>query len=350
MDRAAFQHLVCTLYAQDDLKGEVASLKIPILWLGMKNFSEWPKGMVRLFQVVKKYQVDLIHTQLFGADVMGRVVGRLSRVPVVSTIQASVYESGIPSFRSPARRWLDEWTGRLCNHKFIAVSHFVKQSVQQRLKYDARKIVVIPNSVDLDHFYPNGNKMELRRQLGWSHEDILLICVGKLNPPKGQHYLIQALPAVIRNYPRVKLLMIGKGPSEKELISLAEQLGLRDKVFFMGVRNDVKELLELSDFFVFPSLSEGMPVALLEAMAMKKPCVASDIPPTREVIEDKKTGLLVAPRSSEAIAEAVLELLHVPERAEVLASRGRDFVVEKFNAKRSAQLLETLYQDLLEER
>ena len=348
LNREPFQHVVCHLYPQGDLKEELASFGIPTFWLGMRRLSEWPRGALRLIQMIKKSRVDLIHTQLFGADVIGRIVGRLFNIPVVSTIQSSVYEPGIPYFRSPARRWVDGWTGKLCNSKFIAVSCFVKQSIQRRLKYRDEDIVVIYNGLDPAKFSPDGDRIRLRRSFGWNGEDTLLICVGKLNPPKGQHWLIQALQDVVRRYPRVKLLVVGSGPSQEEWVALSCRLGLKDKVFFMGERRDVRDLLDMSDIFVFPSISEGMPLALLEAMAMKKPCIASDIPPIREVIEDRKTGLLVTPRSTEAIVVAIGQILSHPERAKALASRGRDVVIEKFNAQKNAHLLEELYRELLE--
>ncbi len=349
MNGTAFQHVVCHLYGEDDLKGEISLLHIPVFCLGMKRLSQWPKGMVRLLRIIKKYRPDLIHTQLFGADVMGRVLGCLLGIPVVSTLQSSVYEPGIPYFRSRGRQWIDGWTGRLCRAKFIAVSQFVKQSVQKRLNYREEDIVVIHNSVDPGEFSPNGDRSRLRRSLGWDDRDIFLICVGKLNPPKGQNYLIQALPKVIREYQRVKLLVVGSGPNEREWEALSQQLGLKDAVFFMGDRKDIKDLLEASDIFVVPSLSEGLPVALLEAMSMKKPCIASDIPPVREVIGERKAGILVEPGSAEAIAAALLEVLRSPERAGEMASHARELVVEKFHAGKNARLLEEFYSSLFKE-
>ncbi len=348
LDATQFSSVVCHLYPPDSLKGEIASLEIPILWLGIKGFSEWPKGVVRLIQTVKTYKVDLLHTQLFGADVLGRIVGRFLKIPVVSNIQSSIYEPGVPYFKSSRQKWIDSWTGRWCNEKFIAVSHFVKESVQKKLHYKEEDIVVIPNGVDLQNFSPNGSQRELRRSFGWGEKDVLLICVGKLNPPKGQEYLIGALPLVKRCHPNVKLLIVGSGPRQEEWMKLSRRLGLEGIVFFLGDRSDVNSLLAMSDIFVFPTLSEGMPFALLEAMAMEKPCIASDIPPIREVIEDGKTGLLVRPRQAKSIAEAILNILNAPEQRVEMARRGRAVIVEKFSAESNVRLLETLYKDLLQ--
>lgn len=347
IDKSSFEPIVCHLFPRKDLQEDIVSLGIPVFWLGLNRFSDLPKGILSLRQVIKKNRIALIHTQLFGADVVGRIAGRLLRIPVVSTIQSSVYEPGIPYFRSPRRQWLDGWTGRLCNKKFIAVSEFVKKSVVQRLKFREEKIVVIYNAVDVEEFSALPDRLSLRRQFGFRETETLLICVGKMNPPKGHRYLIEALLKVVPLFPHLKLLILGDGPSRKALETLGQSLGLKDHLVFLGEWAEVKEFLSLSDIFVFPTLSEGMPLALLEAMAVGKPCIASDIPPIREAIQDRETGLLVKPRSAEAIAEAILELLKSPEKAQTIALRGRESIFKRFDAEKSARLLETLYQEIL---
>lgn len=350
IDRRFFEPVVYHLFPAEDLKGEIESLGVPVHWLGLTRLTDLPRGMFALLRFIRKSPVDLIHTQLFGADVAGRVVGRLLGIPVVSTLQSSVYEPGIPYFWSPTRRWIDRWTGRWCNRKFIAVSEFVKQSASKRVGFRKEDIIVITNAVDPEEFVPSADGVALRKRLGFVKGDILLISVGKMNPPKGHLYLIEALPKIISRFPHLKLLLVGDGPSRKKLERVGGTLGLKEHLFFLGERKDVKELLAISDFFVFPTLSEGMPLALLEAMAMEKPCIASNIPPIREVVEDGKTGLLVTPKNPEAIREAVLELLEDPQKAAILASQGRKFVTEKFHAEKNVRFLEDFYQDLLRRR
>jgi len=270
---------------------------------------------------------------------------------LITTLQGSEHERGTEYLYSAKRRLAHSLTG-ICNDAFVAVSAFVKESAMRNLGLNADKITVIPNSVDIEEFRnvrresANGK----REELGILPQEKVILTVGRLDPPKGHRFLFLAMGDILRAVPELKLLVVGDGPSRSSLEALARDLGIAANVVFTGVRSDVRELLALAQVFVLPTLSEGMPVTLLESLASGVPAVASRIGPTEEVIEDGVSGLLVPPRSPQALADAVLVLLQNSERAKAMAERGRLLVDEKFSARGCADALAGLYLSLSEER
>ena len=311
-----------------------------------------PRAFPRLWRVVKRIRPDIIHTQLFGADCYGRLIGRWMGIPVVSTIQSSVYESPDPYLYSSKQEWVDRWITRRCVQKFVAVSGFVKGSLQKRFRIPDSRIVVIPNAVDPSPFEKVASHEvdRLRVTLEIPKESKILITVGKLNPPKGHRFVLKALRLLKGQIPDWYWLIIGDGVSRSSLEKETQESGLRENVRFLGVRRDVPELLALSDLFVFPSVSEGLPFVLLEAMAAGKPCVAFRMGPMPEVVEEGSTGLLAEPLSAESLAHNIKSLLDDPARSAAMGAAGRDRVQNYFHADQMAERLGELYRRIYQRR
>jgi glycosyltransferase involved in cell wall biosynthesis len=352
LDKARFRNIVCTLGPPHHLVPEIRSLGIPVHCLDSSSSASPMKRFSRLIRLLRRHRADILHTQLFRADIYGRLARLVCRpMIVITTLQGSEHEPGTEYLYSAKRRLAHSLTG-ICNDAFVAVSAFVKESAMRNLRLSADRIRIIPNSVDIEEF-PNirqGNANGKREELGISPQERVILTVGRLDPPKGHRFLFLAAGEILRAFPELKLLVVGDGPSRSSLEALARELGIAEKVVFTGVRPDVRELLSLADVFVLPTLSEGMPVTLLESLASGVPAVASRIGPTEEVIEDGVNGLLVPPRSPEALADAVLVLLRNSERAQAMAERGRLLVHEKFSARGCAEALTGLYLSLAEER
>jgi len=354
IDKSRFINAVCFLFDRDDLQPELLRLGIPVYKLGMSSQYDWRKGLFGLRAVIKEGQFDVIHTELYWANIYGRVCGRLfSDAKIVTTIHAPTYEPQILKDDPNLKPWkltlvriLDGLTGTVCNYRFVACSEFVKRSAVGRLGYRPESIQVIYNGIDLGSFREDdsGKVISLRRELGLDHGEAILVNVGRLIPQKGQRYLIMAMPKVLDEQPSCKLLLVGEGPMENELQDLAHDLGVGEAIWFLRTRHDVPAILQLSDLFVLPSLSEGMPVALLEAMAMRKPCIASNITSIPEVVEDGRSGVLVEPQRPDQLANAVLSLIDDPERRQAMRVRGRQIVKEKFSINVNIRLLENLYE------
>ena len=179
--------------------------------------------------------------------------------------------------------------------------------------------------------------------------DPILLNVGRLVPQKGHVYLLEAMVKIVKDLPHTKLLLVGDGPLLPTLTERRAQLGLDENIVFLGQRDDVKELLELADIFVFPSLYEGCPNALIEAMAMGKPCVAARIGPIAEVMEDRVSGVLVASQSPEEISKAIVDL-STSQRDDGLkmGRRAREIARQRFTVSAAVEKMEDLYHQVLD--
>lgn len=345
LDNNVFRHGVCTVFDRTDLKEEITRLGISIHNLKAKRGID-PLAFARLIKFVKESRFDIIHTQLFWADLYGRLIKFfMPRVFLVTTVQSSVYEPGNPYLYARKRKLVDSVLGRLFTDRFIAVSRFVKKSIIQRLAINGEKIEIIHNTVNLQKSYPE-EKTNLKNRLALIEKQIVLLTVGRLNPPKGHTFLIQALGLIKETFPDFVLLVVGDGPSRDQLQQLSRSLDLEERIRFLGERNDVKELLSISDIFILPTLSEGLSVSLLEAMFMHRLCLVSDIEPNKEIIDDGKDGLLFKTGDSQSLAETLLKAIRLPDKGASLTQAGYKKVTSRFSAKEAAFHLKQIYSYL----
>jgi glycosyltransferase involved in cell wall biosynthesis len=167
---------------------------------------------------------------------------------------------------------------------------------------------------------------------------------------KGFKFLIKAISDIMEVAPDARFLFVGEGPLRADLENLAQKLNLYDRVIFTGFRSDIPDLLSTMDVLVVPSLLEGFPMITLEAMAMAKPIIASDIPGIKEEIKDGESGILVPPKDSKALATAILKILSSDEIAENIGLAARQSVEEKFSVDKMVMETERLYSSLLQGR
>jgi glycosyltransferase involved in cell wall biosynthesis len=259
------------------------------------------------------------------------VAALLARVPgVVATVQLML---DFP-FAGATRQ-----QHRLIAHgvdRFIAVSTHVADSLFD-LGWPAQKLTVIPNSVDLQRFAPADappRRTDCRPTV---------VCVARLDAQKGHTDLLQALTWL----PGVACRIVGDGPERASLERLASDLGLLDRVVFLGGRDDVPELLADSDVFVLPSLYEGLPLSILEAMAARRPVIASAIGGIDELVEPGRTGLLTPARDPSALADAIQWLLAEPELAARMGRAGHAKVARRYGAAGMAHDVSEVYREVL---
>ena len=204
----------------------------------------------------------------------------------------------------------------------------------------ARKITVIPNGIDLP--------------ATTAHSGIagapVITTVANLRHGKGHDVLLRAAADVLRRHPAARFNLVGDGPLRPELQREAQALGIADRVTFLGHRDDVGEVLRASDVFAFPSLMEAFPNAVMEAMAMALPVVATNVGGIPELVTDGHNGRLVAPGDPAALARALNEVLDSPATAAALGSAAADTVRERYSFERMTRTFEQLYQDLLHAR
>lgn len=347
------EHAVCYLRSPDDYARDLRDAGIPVRCLGLHRRRDLGHVLGELRAELVRGDYQLLFTQVWLADIVGRLGSLLARVPVISAVQTSAYEPETLATYSRGGRWkarlfnrpLDAMTARLCHQRLVAVSKFVGDQTVQRLGVPAEQVVVIPNSVDTARFVPTSQAMRqsARAELGLTREDRVLVTVGKLNKGKGNDLLLGALPAVLRAVPRAKLLILGHGTDGPRLMQQVQRMNLHQSVRFLGQRSDVERHLAAADIFVFASRYEGLPLSVLEAMATGLPCVLSNIPPHREISNEGQVAVLVPPTPA-AWAQGILRLLQDPAESSRLAQAGLLRVHEHYNARVVAAALEEVFQ------
>lgn len=230
--------------------------------------------------------------------------------------------------------------------KIVAVSQsLADEMIRQGIS--SAKIDVIDNGINLDRIANKRMGIEARKGFGLNGTHKIFGTVASLTLEKGHVYLLEAARHVIDKYPECRFVIVGDGPQRQSLEETTAHLGLNGKVTFTGSRSDIPEILSLLDVFVLPSLKEGLPMALLEAMAAKVPVIATNVGAVPKLIEDGVSGILIPPKDSQAISNAIMEVLSDEQRALNMAQKGFERVRDNYSSATMAQKYLALYNDLL---
>lgn len=309
-----------------------------------------PAALGALVRVLRARAPAIVQSHGARSNVYTRLAARLARVPVVlSTVHNSLFDYEV----SPLRRRLyvaaERWTSGLAD-RVVAVSDAVARDLVQRYGLPPARVVTVKNGIDADAFAAARPPAAVRAELGLGPGDRPIGVAARMTEQKGHAHLLDALPAVLARVPAVVCVLIGDGPLRGELEARARALGVAGRCRFVGARADVADLVAALEIVALPSRSEGLPFALLEAMALGKPVVATTVGGCPEVVEDGRTGWLVPPGDAGALARAILGLLEDPEAARAMGARGAARVRAEFSLARMVGALETLYATLLAAR
>lgn len=293
------------------------------------------------WRTVRAEQPDIVHLHSRrGADTWGALGARGggARAVVLSRRVDN------PLRRHPLNRLR---FGPLCD-KIVAISEAVRR-VLLAAGIPAEKVVCVPSAVDPRPYDQPDRRAELRAEFGLPAEARLVGVIAQLIPRKGHRFLLLAIPAVLQQYPQTYFLFCGQGPEEARLRALVERWGLTEQVIFAGFRSDIPRLLAGLDVVVHPALREGLGVVLLQAMAARRPLVATNVGGIPEAVRHGENGLLVPPGDSVALGVALCELLADPDRARALGERGREIVETKFSPEAMVEGNLRVYRELLRE-
>ena len=308
---------------------------IPPMPLGLGGARRVP-GLVRLLRA-ERPAVFHAHLSWPLAAKYGLTAAVLARVPaVVATVQL-IPKHEIDRSSLIQLRALSAGVGR-----YVAVSRDVATELVERFHWPASKVEVVYNAVQLERFDMPGSPA-LRAQLTNGQERPVVLTSARLDEQKGHPVLLRAATEV----PDAVFVLAGEGPERPPLEAQAAELGLADRVQFLGHRDDIPELLAACDLFALPSLYEGSSLALLEAMAAGRAVVSSAIGGTDELIDDGETGLLVPPGDPAALATAIRRLLSDTTLRTSLARRARERVERDFTRDAMARRVEHIYEELL---
>ncbi len=345
------QSLACSLSAADPTM-EALLLKhgVPHVCLGMRGL--WDvRTVYRLARILKQGRIEVLHTNLSRADWVGRLAGRLAGTPVIVSsirnLHREMYRGEYGGAVAVLASRLDRWTGRWAD-VLIALSEDVKDRLLSE-GFPVQQIVLIPNSVDLDGLREIERDPRTKQQLLNVPESATVVgTVAVFKEQKGYPYLIEAAGCIRRTRPDVYFLIVGSGPKALEIHRQIADRGLESAFVCVGQQVDVRPYLAAMDVFALPSLWEGMPRAMMEAMAAGIPVVGTNVSGIRDLIEDGVTGLLVPAGDASSLAEAIMSMLADPIRAREYGEAARRRVQERHSASASALRHAELYADLLE--
>ena len=270
----------------------------------------------------------------------GTFVAAMLGIPIVVTIHGKNYYH--EKFR---RRLAYRWVSRSAT--MVVVSKNLKQFIVEQVGVPPDRITVLYNGVDRLPHCETWEVEECRKEIGIPQDHQVVGIVGNLYPVKGHRYLIEGIPSILRSCPNTSFVFAGRGKLESELREQVRRLGLDSRVHFIGLRQDIPRILAMLDVFVLPSLSEGLSMAILEAMMVGKPVVATHVGGNPELISDGDTGYLVPPCDSSALASRLIKLLTDKQQAIQFSEKGKLRAESLFSLGTMVAAYESLYEGLL---
>lgn len=335
MNHDKYEFIVCSLVG-GRLEQELRK-KYRVIVLNTKTIFSFPIAVIKLHKIIKQEKIDVLHSYLYHANIVSRFAAIGTKAKVISSVR-------IKEIKKRSHNIIDALTSALVD-KYTVVSKSVRNwIIKNGIRND--KIVDMPNGVDFREFRIRVDKKKKLKELGIGKDSKILISVANLRKTKDYPTLFKALKIVLDKH-KVELLVVGKGEAEEEYKQIATSLN--KNIHFLGYRNDVPELLKISDICVLSTFYEGQSNSLLEYMTMKKPVIATDIEENREVIDDGKEGLLIKPESPEGMAKAIIKLLENRKLREKLAENAYKRVKKYHDIKRVAKQTEELYEELCAE-
>jgi glycosyltransferase involved in cell wall biosynthesis len=346
IDRNLYDVRIGCLQRSGPLLCEVESLGVSIVEFPIDSLYNFKtaKLFVQLARLLRRERIQIVHAFDFYTSIFAVPAARLARVPVVLASRRELLNLRTPWQQRAIRVACNLATGVVVN------SSAVGDDMAGRKSGSRGQIEVLPNCIDLEEFEPKLSAGEIRRELGLSPRSILIGTLGNLRPEKDLETFLLAARRILDANPSAEFLVIGDGPAANKLKALAGDLRLSESVRFLGERPDVPDLLAALDILVMTSYTESFPNAILEAMAVGKPVVATNVGGIPEVVEEGQTGFLVSPRDPKALADRVISLCRDSARRLQMGRAARARVENNYTVQAVATKLEEIYARSLRER
>ena len=323
---------------------ELKNAHIPLATLNMRRGVADPRAVFRLLKILREWEPDILHSHMVHANLLARVVRIFCKIPVLISTAHSIDEGG--RWREVAYRLTDPLADLTTNVSRAAVERYIRVGAAPK-----NKIIFMPNGIDTAKF--NLNKaagQHLRNELGVDNYFVWL-AVGRFEEAKDYPNMLRAFKMIVSKKSDVVLLLVGQGSLLEEVKKLAGALGMKDNVRFLGVRQDVPDLMNAADAFVLSSRWEGFGLVLVEAMSCQLPVVATDSGGPREILNGGKLGHLVPPGDSEALAAAMMKMMSLPEaERQAMGRAGRAYIEANYSLEHVVDQWEVLYKELLTKR
>jgi glycosyltransferase involved in cell wall biosynthesis len=301
-----------------------------------------PRAFWRLASLCRELGVDLLHVHQYAASNFGRMVARYLRLPLV--LHDHMTDPSIPGYQVVADRLL-----RGLTTEAIAVSRATRDFMIAQRSVPAERIHVVTNGVPIRDFLapPPGTAESTRREFGIPLDAMLIGAVGRLAPQKGYRHLIESAEVVLRRYPAARLMIAGDGHDFEALRAQADGTGVGDRIIMPGHRWDVSNLLAAFDVFALPSLFEGTPLTLIEAMAAGKAIVSTSVDGCGEILHDRTTAIVIEPGNSTQLTNGLLTLAADPALRSRLGRAASVTAARDLDIDRCVEAIEAIYERLL---
>jgi len=288
-----------------------------------------------------RHRIDLAHGHEFTMAVYGAWASWQAGVPFVATMHGSRYYTGRLQRRLALRAAV---SGRT---RVVAVSQQLAAHISRDLLVRRSRIDMVANGV---RFTASADPGAVRRELSLGPRDRLAVALGNLYPVKGHRIAVEALARLAERHPTLHLAIAGRGELAGALTAQARASGVGDRLHLLGLRSDVSAVLAAADLFLQPSLSEGLPLALLEAMFAARPIVATDVGEVSTALDGGRAGILVPPGDAAALAAAIDALLATPGHARTLGARARERAIAEYDLRSMVRRYRSIYDELLAPR
>jgi glycosyltransferase involved in cell wall biosynthesis len=348
-DRLTVEFTVATLAGEGTFATELRKRRITVCCLGCTSRSQYWKAVRAVCEIIRRHNIDVVHTHLVEPTWIGLAAAKLTARAAIVTRHHS---DAVYRLENPLKRWghlrLEQCSRALADH-IIAPSTCVQELLLNRERTPFAKVSLIPYGQDVRRFeaVKAVNVAQVERDLGMK-KALRLVCLSRLHPEKGHLYLFKALSVLKREVPAFSLYLVGAGPHRRVLEESAQNLGIASCVKFLGWRDDALEILAAADVVVHPSLHEALPSAVIEALALKKPVIATDVSGVRDILDGY--GKIVPPADSDALLQALRSTLANLETANRLAAGGKAHILETMAASKVARAHVDVYQSVLARR
>jgi glycosyltransferase involved in cell wall biosynthesis len=313
------------------------------LLIDAKGSFNW-RYLMGLINLIRRERVDLIQSHLLGSNVYCSLAGLLTRTPVVATFHGAVDIGD-----DERLKWLKFGAIKAGARFIIAVSESLRNDIVARTPLKKESINIVYNSIDTSAFQRPGS-IALRHKFGWSENEIIIGSLGNIRPAKGYDILLHAA-ALLKESPRSCRFVIAgqkdRGTLYNDLLKLRKKLGLEEKVLFLGFIDDPAEFLSSLDLFLSSSVSEGLPLSAIQAMAAKLPLIATRCGGYEELVTHQENGWLVDVGNPQAIADAIELVAADFELRSTLSENARKHAIETFDMAAMLNAYETIYDQLI---
>jgi sugar transferase (PEP-CTERM/EpsH1 system associated) len=307
-----------------------------IIALNKKNGNDW-RIPLKLYKLLKRYHIDIVHTHSWGTLVEGIFGAKLAGIPIIIHGEHGSFPL----------RWHQRQAQRLLwrlPYTVLSVSNDLKRRLSGTIPFPEKRIRVIPNGVKEEQFFPSGAlRKEFRSTFNFAKDDFVVGTVGRFSEVKNQQMLIRAAAALIQRGEKIQVVLVSKGRMEGFLKELSGLLGVKKNIHFLGFQSHINMILNGFDIFVLTSLSEGCSNVIQEAMFCQKAIIATNVGGNPELIEDFYSGLLVESSNHVQLAEKILYLKNNAGLRVKLGKKAREKAMQHFTLTKMVQEYENLY-------